>query len=633
LKVAVGKKESVVEMDYKYLSKINSPLDLKNLSSEELYLLAGEIREEIILTVMKNGGHLASNLGAVELTLALLYVFDVPNDIIIWDVSHNVYTYKLLTGRRDSFSTIRQYNGLSGYSEKKEGLYDPFTVGHAGTSISTALGVLCGDEILDKKRKIIAVIGDGGITTGLSYEAINNCRQLGKRLLVILNDNAMSISPTVGALSRYLSELRVSPIYEELRKEVHTVLEKTKIGGLMESSVEKLKTSIKASLNVNIFTALGFEYFGVIDGHNIPLLIKMLKNLKNIQRPVLLHITTKKGKGYKDAEANPVMFHSVSTPREKSSSQGLSYTQVFGSAICRLAQKDKRIVAITAAMADGTGLVEFSKRFPDRFFDVGICEQHAVALASGLAFGGARPIVAIYSTFLQRAYDQIFQEASLQNLPIIFMMDRSGLVGEDGPTHHGVFDIAYLRLYPNIILMAPKDAGELEKMLEFALTLKCPVAIRYPKTEAPDLSKYTTSDEKIKLGKAEILAGGGDITFLAYGSMVKIALDAGEILAQDGIKVQIVNGRFAKPIDAELIGELLQKQNLVITIEEHTIVGGFGAAVLEEGIRRGWNLQKIKVWGIQDRFVTHGARDILLREIGLDAKGLAEGVKSILQKI
>lgn len=621
----------------KYLARINSPDDLKKFLQEELPALAEEIRQEIINVVFRNGGHLGSNLGVVELTLALHYVFDVHKDIFVWDVSDQTYTHKILTGRKEQFHTLRQYGGLSGFSNKEESPYDHFTFGHAGTAISTALGIVCGDELAGNKRKVIAIVGDGAITSGIAYEALNNCGHLKKNLLIILNDNAMSISPTIGALSKYLSELRTLPLYKETKKEIYNLLTKTKAGTSIEHIIERLKTSLKASLNVNIFNTLGFEYYGPIDGHDIKLLIRTLQNIKRIEKPILLHIVTKKGKGCREAEKDSMALHGVSPKLKETkvepgfaTSSMASYTQNFAKSIIKLAEKDKRVVAITAAMPEGTGLVEFGEKFPNRFFDVGICEQHAVALAAGLAYAGLRPIVAIYSTFLQRSYDQIFQEICLQNLPVIFAMDRSGLVGQDGPTHHGVFDIAYLRAYPNIILMAPKDGIELEKMLEFALKLEQPSAIRYPRANIPDFTKYGFKMTPIELGKQEVLTYGEEGVILAYGSTVETALLVAEILLKENIKIGVINARFAKPVDTAFIKKLVEENPFVLTLEEHSVVGGFGSSILESASSVGVNIQKIKTLGIPDKFITHGERSVLLKNIGLDGENIANAIRDII---
>jgi 1-deoxy-D-xylulose-5-phosphate synthase len=607
----------------RYLSKINTFRDIKGFSEEELKLLAEEIRQEIIRVVSQNGGHLGSNLGVVELTLALHYVFDADKDIFVWDVSNQTYTHKILTGRKEFFHTIRCFGGLSGFANRFESPYDPFTAGHAGVSISTALGMACADGLLSRKRKIITIIGDGAMTCGIAYEALNNCGALKKDLLVILNDNRMSISPTVGAFSKYLNILRTAPFYDELKLRLRKVLEDLPLVGIpIEHILERAKNSLKTLLGLNIFTALGFQYYGPIDGHDLGLLIKTLRNIKHQERPVLLHVVTKKGKGFARAEEDPVSHHGVS-PK---SSSTRSYTDVFAEGLKKLAWKDHRIVAITAAMMDGTGLGDFQKCFPERFFDVGICEQHAVALAAGLANAGLRPVVAIYSTFLQRAYDQVFQEVCLQNLPIVLALDRAGFSGQDGATHHGLFDIAYLRTYPQIVLMSPKDATELQEMLEFALGLERPSAIRYPRAKA---AKIPSSEEKIKLGKGEILTHGKDGAILAYGSMVELALEVSKALRGEGIEISVANARFAKPIDTGLTIKFLREHPFVLTIEEHAICGGFGSSVLEALSGISSELHKLRLLGIPDRFIEHGEREKLLEAVGLTVKGVIDTIKRL----
>jgi 1-deoxy-D-xylulose-5-phosphate synthase len=612
-----------------YLSKINSPRDLKGLSLEQLHVLASEIRQELIEVVTENGGHLGSNLGVVELTIALHFVFDIEHDFILWDVSNQTYTHKLLTGRREGFRTLRRYGGISGFANREESPYDHFTFGHAGTAIATALGIACGNEMSNRSSKVIAVVGDGAMTCGSSYEAINNCGTMRKNLIVILNDNSMSISPTVGSLSRYLTELRTAPLYEEVKKEVHAVLSSIpKLGLPIEHTLERVKMAIKAYLGINIFQELGFQYYGPIDGHDLRLLIRTLQGIRHQQRPVLLHVVTQKGKGHPKAEVDPVSLHGLA-PNSKRP-LGKPYTKVFSDTLVRLAQDDPRIVAITAAMSDGTGLTEFKERFPQRYYDVAICEQTAVALAAGLAHTGARPIVAIYSTFLQRGYDQVFQEVCLQNLPIIFAMDRAGVVGPDGPTHHGLFDISYLRVLPNIVLMAPKDKTEFEGMLEFALRLGRPCAIRYPRKDVP---RWDLATSALELGKAETLFEGEEVVMVAYGSMVETAVEVRHRLLGRGIKVGVVNGRFAKPLDAGLIEGLLKRYQVILTVEEHALMGGFGSAILEVASQMGLDTGRIKTLGVPDRFIEHGERDQLLRIIGLHPDPLVTTILSILARL
>ncbi|OHB72212.1 MAG: 1-deoxy-D-xylulose-5-phosphate synthase [Planctomycetes bacterium RBG_16_43_13] len=581
---------------------------------------------------------MGSNLGVVELTLALHYVFDVDNDIFVWDVSNQTYVHKILTGRKERLNTIRQYKGLSGFGNKEESKYDPFTFGHAGTAISTALGIVCGDDLLNNNRKVVAITGDGAITAGMSYEALNNCGHLKKNLLVVLNDNGMSISPTVGAISNYLNTLRTVPLYDEVKKEIYNLLNKIPLVGTpVEHTLERIRNMIKASVGWNLFSALGFQYYGPIDGHNVKLLIKTFHNIRHQKKPVLLHIMTRKGKGHPDVDKDPMALHGISPKSKESKVEGgvaplpkVSYTKAFAKSAVQLAEKDKKVVAITAAMPEGTGLVDFANAFPDRYFDVGICEQHAVALAAGIAHAGAKPIAAIYSTFLQRGYDQVFQEVCLQNLPVVFALDRAGIAGADGPTHNGLFDIAYLRTLPNIVLMAPKDGAELDKMLEFSLTLKQPSAIRYPRANIPDFTKYVFKDNPLEVGRAEMLLEGRDVAIVAYGAMVEIALKAAELLKAESVSVGVVNARFAKPFDEDIIAALVQKYSFIVTLEEHALVGGFGSAVLETVSKLQGDLQRVKILAVPDKFIEHGERNQLIDVLGLDAKGVANTVKCLL---
>jgi len=654
------------------LDQINSPQDLKKLSLEQLPQLAEEVRKRIIEVVYKNGGHLGSNLGVVELTIALHYIFDLGKDRLIWDVSHQSYTHKLLTGRAKDFHTLRQFGGISGFSQRNESGYDPFTLGHAGTSVSLGLGLAYASTLLREDRKVIAVLGDGALGCGVAFEALNHAGALKKDLLVILNDNRMSISYTIGAMANYLNKLRMAPLYNELKTEIYKMLERIPVVGQpMERALNHLRAAAVAPLGGFIFEELGFAYYGPIDGHHLPTLIGTLKEIKRFTKPILLHIITEKGKGSPHALEDPYRFHGIGplkiTEEGKLSrvSDKPTYTDVFSKAIIKLAQHNKSVVAITAAMPEGTGLTEFEKVFPERYFDVGICEQHAVGLAAGLSARGLRPIVAIYSTFLQRAFDQLFQEIALQNSPavaepgsiftpleapnafgviepssrkgalpcspltgqVIFALDRAGLVGADGPTHHGVFDITYTRLLPGFILMAPKDGLELEKMLEFAFTLSKPVVIRYPRTGLPDSARVGTS-QSIQLGQAEIIKPGRDGVLFAYGSMVYPALEAAQILAQEGKEIMVVNARFAWPLDEKLLVRLVEEQPFLVTLEEHTLKGGFGSAVLETLVRLGKPIQRVITIGLPDEFIPHGSRDKLLEIVGLTPEAIARKVTS-----
>ena len=617
----------------KLLDSVEYPEDLKKLKIADLPKLAAEIRELIVDVVSKNPGHLSSNLGVVELTIALHYCFDFKRDKIVWDVGHQAYVHKILTGRRSKFPTLRQYKGLSGFPDKNESLYDPFTCGHSGNAISAALGMSCADSILGYKRSIVAVVGDGAIGAGMSFEALNHAGDLKKNLLVVLNDNEMSISNTVGAFSKYLNKIRTAPLYADIKKEVHNLLNVLPVfgkpvGKTLEHVVELLR---RGAIPGQIFEDLGINYFGPIDGHNFQILIETLNDIKHLEGPVLLHVITEKGRGFEPACQNPTQYHSagkfemcngkiLETANEP---KKISYTKVFGDTLIELAKADLKVVGITAAMPDGTGIAPFGKKFPDRFYDVGICEQHAVGLANGLSVGGLKPVVAIYSTFLQRAYDQVFHDICLQRNGVVFALDRAGIVGNDGPTHNGVFDIAYLRNLPEIILMAPKDGNELKTMLKIALDSGRAVAIRYPKDDCPD-KEMSPQYKTIEIGKAEVLRKGADGVLLAYGAMVYRCLHAAEKLSEKGIEVTVVNARFAKPLDKALILDLVRNHKLIATVEDHALMGGFGSAVLELVTEEREDAGKVIRMGIPDRFIEHGPRNLILKNIGLDEDGIAD---------
>jgi 1-deoxy-D-xylulose-5-phosphate synthase len=617
------------------LDKINSPEDLKCLPVEELPKLAEEIRETIIEVVSKNPGHLSSNLGVVELTLALHYCFDFKVDRLTWDVGHQCYIHKLLTGRREAFQKLRQYRGLSGFPDRKESpLYDPFTCGHSGNALSSSLGLSCGDFIQGRKRKIVVVVGDGGIGAGMSLEALNHAGDLKRDILVVLNDNKLAISETVGAFSKYLIQLRTFPLYTDLKKEVHHILQILPIlGRPVEHVLGHLLEAIRRSMTPGqIFADLGFHYYGPVDGHNVSLLINTINHIKHIQGPVLLHTITEKGRGFEPASQNPTRYHSAPAFQlcngkivEAAKAKKASYTSVFGQTLVELAQTNPKVVAITAAMPDGTGLSAFRERFPDRYFDVGICEQHAVGLANGLVYTGLKPVAAIYSTFLQRAYDQVFHDVCLQERDnaVVFCMDRAGLVGNDGPTHHGVFDIAYLRHLPDIVLMAPRDGRELKEMLKLAIECGRPAAIRYPKDNIPDEGMDLPSTS-FSIGEAEVLKEGPDGVILAYGAMVYPAYMAAERLREEGMEATVINARFAKPLDKTTILEALRERPFIITVEDHALAGGFGSAVLEMVSEEGGDAGKVRRMGIPDRFIEQGPRDLLLKGLGLDAEGIAK---------
>lgn len=612
------------------LEKINSPQDLKKLKLEELKPLAEELRRRIIEVVSQTGGHLASSLGAVELIIALHYCLNTPKDKIVFDVGHQAYAHKLLTGRNALFPTLRQYQGLSGFPSKDESAYDPFTSGHSSNAVSLALGLVCARDLLakDEQFKAVAVIGDGSLSGGLCFEGLNNAGHLAKDMLVILNTNELSIAPNVGAISNYLNKIISLPAYNHFRGKVEKFLKNhTSRGSRLLKLISRFEEGLKGLFVPGmLFEELGFRYFGPIDGHDLHSLIPTLKNIIEIKGPRLLHVVTKKGKGCEFAEKNPVKFHGIGSfdirtgeVEIKQSQPGLkSYTEVFKDKLVQLGQADKRILAITAAMPEGTGLDKFRDSFPERFFDVGIAEAHAVCFAAGLARQGFKPVVAVYSTFLQRAYDQIIQEVSLQGLPVIFAIDRAGIVGEDGVTHQGIFDIAYLRSIPNLVIMAPKDAGELEQMLEFAIGLDLPVAIRYPRANA---ALGTGQFVPLKLGKAQLIKEGADFTIIALGSVVSVAQEATEILSKEGLNGSLINARFAWPIDTELIKEVSAKTKFVFTIEEGIRDEGFGSAVAQE------LEQHVVRIGLPTEFIPHGLRKVLLEKYGLTASGIAAVIR------
>lgn len=616
-----------------FIDKINSPKDLKKIPKRNLPILAKEIRERIIGVVSKTGGHLASSLGAVELAISLHYYFNMPMDKIIWDVGHQAYPHKILTGRAKNFDTLRQLGGISGFPSPGESEYDVFTCGHSSTSISTALGLACARDLRNETWKVIAVIGDASLANGMAFEALNHAGHLKKDLLIILNDNELSISRSVGALSRYLNKIMTNPVYNRVRRRMQILVKRIPFFGFKAfKAAKRLEESLKSLLIPGIFfEELGIRYFGPIKGHNINELISMLRNISTLKGPVILHVVTKKGKGYRFAEEKPSLFHSASpfevhTGKMQDKKGPKSFTEIFSDKIVALAAKDERIVAITAAMPDGTGLSKFSAEFPNRFYDVGIAEGHAVAFAAGLANQGLKPVVAVYSTFLQRGYDQIIHDVSLQDLPVVFCIDRAGVVGEDGPTHHGVFDIAYLRHIPNLIVMAPRDGLELEAMLEVAVNLKKPVAIRYPKgTGESHLSG--SSFRRIELGKSELLREGKDIAIFAIGSMVSVAVKAADLLSSDGIEATVVNARFVKPLDKNMIEDVAGRIKKIVTLEEGVATGGFGSAILEFFERENIKDVRVERIGLPDHFIAHGKREELLKEYHLTADEICETVK------
>ena len=633
------KKEENIRLMEKLLSKINSPADLRQLSVKKLPQLAREIRKLIIKVVSQNGGHLASNLGVVELTIALHYVFDFSCDKIIWDVGHQTYTHKILTGRKEDFPSLRKYGGISGFPRREESEYDHFNTGHSSTSISAALGMAVARDYNHDNYNVLAVIGDGALTAGLALEGLNQAGYLKRKMIVILNDNEMSISPPVGAISGYLNQIIHGQAYNRLKRDVETIL--TAIPGIGSQMIRFARTIEESIRRVFVpgmlFEELGFRYIGPVRGHNIATLIRTFEQAKQMEHPCLIHVVTRKGKGYRPAEANPTLFHG-SPPFdinngefiEKESSPP-SYTSVFAKTMIELARQDEKIVCITAAMPAGTGLSAFAKEFPHRIFDVGIAEQHGITFCAGLAIQGLKPVAAIYSTFLQRAYDQVFHDVCLMNLPITIALDRAGIVGADGPTHHGLYDLSYLSSMPNIIIMAPKDENELRHMLKTAVETPHPVAVRYPRAKGYGV-KLDRTLKTLPIGKGEVLMEGKEVAILAIGRMVYPSLRAAERLSEDGMQATVVNARFVKPLDEELIIGLASKIPLLVTVEENSLKGGFGSAVLELLEERGVNRVAVHRIGIPDEIIPHGNTTLLLSKYGLDEKGIYQQIKKILAK-
>jgi 1-deoxy-D-xylulose-5-phosphate synthase len=626
------------ESQHMLLNKIDSPADLKELSLDQLETLAGEIRQKIIDTVSKTGGHLAPNLGVVELTLALHSVFDAPKDKIIWDVGHQSYAHKLLTGRRDQFHTLRTYGGISGFPKRSESPYDTFDTGHSSTSISAGLGITTAKCLGGEKSKVISVIGDGSMTAGMAFEGLNQAGHTGKDLIVVLNDNAMSIAPNVGAFSSFLSRKMTGKRFVNFRKELENFIKSfpgvgENIMNLVRKSEDSFITFFTPGM---LFEAFKFTYIGPIKGHRLDLLLEAFSNTLHLEGPILVHVLTQKGKGYEPAEKDPAHYHGVGafdiptgSPSKGKTKPPQSFTEVFGNTMVELARENKKIFAITAAMPEGTGLAEFAQRYPERFLDVGIAEQHAVTFAAGLATEGYRPVVAIYSTFLQRAFDQIVHDICLPNLPVTFAIDRAGLVGEDGPTHHGNFDITYLRSLPNMTLMAPKDENELRHMFYTALSHPGPVAIRFPRGNALGVS-IDPDYQTIPIGNAEILKEGKDLLIVALGSTVYPALEAARALEDDGLAVGVVNCRFAKPLDSRL-GEIAASTGRILVVEENVRQGGLGGAILEFLNDMDITNVKIRRIGLPDQFVEHGPTAILRKKYGLDAPGILKEARDLCQ--
>ena len=613
------------------LDKINSPADVKKLSDEQLKQLAAEIRQLLIKVISHTGGHLAPNLGVVELTLALHKVFTTPQDKLVFDVGHQAYIHKIITGRREQFPTLRQYGGLSGFPKRCESEHDAFGTGHSSTSISAALGMAAARDLQGEDYNVVAIIGDGSMTGGMAFEALNNAGTLHKKMVVVLNDNEMSISKNVGAMSDYLYHLRTGETYNKIKNDIEGWLKNMEFGTDVLKAIRRLKGSVKyLMVPTSIFEELGFTYLGPVDGHDIHGLIEVLQAAKKIDGPVMVHVLTKKGKGYKPAEESPNKFHGtgpfeIATGKKITNPAApISYTEVFGKTITELADSDKKVVGLTAAMPDGTGLNIFAQAHPDRFFDVGIAEQHAVTAAAGMAAAGMKPVTAIYSTFMQRAYDSILHDICMQKLHVTMCLDRAGLVGDDGYTHHGVFDYAYLRSIPNMTIMAPKDENELRHMLKTALSFNGPISVRYPRGSGVGVD-ITEPMRELPIGKAEVLREGKELCFWAIGSMVQSAVQAADKLKEQGIDAGVVNMRFAKPLDKELLIEHAKRYGKLVTLEEGVLAGGVGSEVLEILDDAGL-LQQCAVLrlGIPDEFVTHGDKKLLFRDLGLDTDAIVQ---------
>ena len=623
----------------KILDRVNAPSDLKGLDAEELEQLCRELRDEILTTVAKNGGHLASNLGVIELTVALHRVFDLPIDKLVWDVGHQSYAHKLLTGRKDRFHTLRQYEGISGFPKREESPFDAFDSGHSGTSISAALGMAEARRHQGKEGRMIAIIGDGSMTAGLAFEGLNQAGHIDQDLIVVLNDNEMSISPNVGALSSYLNRLMTGQFVNRFRDDIKAFLETLpSIGKSVLRFAKQAEESLKRFLMPGLlFEELGLKYIGPIDGHRLDHLIETFQNVKKLRGPILVHVITKKGKGYGPAEMNPSRFHGVSpfnleTGEPAGQKGGIpSYTEVFGETLRALAREKKNVIAVTAAMQNGTGLEEFSREFPDRFYDIGIAEQHAVTFAAGIALEGLKPVVAVYSTFLQRAYDQIVQDVCLQNLPVVFALDRGGVVGEDGSTHHGVFDFSYLRHIPNLVVMAPKDEEELRHMIKTAIEYPGPIAFRYPRGRGVGVGRAAVL-RCVEIGKAEVLREGRDITLIAIGCTVHPCLGAARRLEAMGIDSAVINSRFLKPLDKDLICEWAVRTGRVLTIEENVLQGGFGSAVLELLQEKGVTSVQVKRLGLPDLYLDPGPQSLLRLKYGIDENGIFESVVEMFKE-
>ncbi len=617
------------------LEKITAPNDIKNIDKKDYPALAEEIRQFLIEKISVSGGHLGSNLGAVELTMALHLTLDLPKDKIIWDVGHQSYTHKLLTGRRDGFETLRKYHGMSGFPKRKESDCDAFDTGHSSTSISAGLGLVKARELKGEKNTIVSVIGDGSLTGGMAYEALNNCAKMNTNFIIVLNDNNMSISENVGGVSKYLNNIRTRTGYINLRDNIYYSMLDKRHGDAIIGAVRKTKNAIKQMVVPGMFFEdMGITYLGPVDGHDVGAMIKVLNEAKRVNKAVLVHVITQKGRGYEPAIKHPARFHGaepfdIETGLPARKKEKPNYTDIFSTVMFKLGARNDRVVAITAAMAEGTGLKRFRNVYPDRFFDVGIAEQHAVTFAAGLAAGGMLPIVAIYSSFLQRAYDQILHDVCIQNLPVVFAIDRAGLVGSDGETHQGIFDLSYLSSIPNMHIMAPKNKWELSDMLKYAVECGVPVAVRYPRGEAYDeLKEHRTP---IRMGEAELIYEEKEVALLALGSMLKTAVEAREILKSKGIKVTLVNARFAKPIDTDILDRLASKHILFVPMEENVASGGYGEKVIEYVKEKGLSVKVLPI-SIPDEYVEHGSVDLLKQEIGIDAQSVADRVMASLKR-
>lgn len=623
--------------DYKILLNIDSPEDIRKLTTADLKILCDEVREYMIDIVSQVGGHFGGGLGTVELTVALHRVFETPKDILVWDTGHQAYPHKILTGRRDKLNTIRQLNGISGFLKRNESEYDAFGAGHASTSISAALGIAVARDKNKDDKRVVAIIGDGAMTGGMAYEAMNNTGLIKSNMIVVLNDNRMSIAPNNWQIANYFTEMISHPEYNKFKGAIWDLTGKLdQFGDRMRKVAARLESGIKSIITPGmLFEALGFRYFGPVNGHNIGQLVKLFDQVKDLSGPILVHVLTEKGKGYKPAEGHSQKLH-ASTPFDKMTGIAIkkpggpaSFTSIFGDSLVEIMKENEKVVGITAAMPDGTGLDRVQKAFPERYFDVGIAEEHAVTFSAGLATQGIIPVVAVYSTFLQRAFDQIVHDVCLQNLHVVFVMDRAGLVGADGPTHHGSFDLSYLRIMPNMVLMAPKDESELRNMLHTAIEYNGPIALRYPRGSALGV-ELSVKFENIEIGKSEKLNEGEDIAILAVGTMVNYAVEAANILKEENISCEIVNMRFIKPLDYEMLDSVSNKFDKIVTLEENALPGGFGTGVLEYFGEKNYKNNILRI-GLPDKFVEHGTQKELHRILGIDAKGIVEQIRIFIK--